>query len=257
MCAGCGNSTGAKAEVPLAPVSEKDLQSLAQKRIFFGHQSVGYNVMDGIKDLAKDHPDVKLNIVETNKPQALDHPAFIHTKIGKNEHPDLKIADFIRDIKNGIGNKADIAFFKFCYIDVNQNSDVDKLFNEYKTTMAQLEKEYPKTQFVHVTMPLCVVSAGWKSKVKALLGKSNPNLETNYLRMKYNDLLRKQYQGKEPIFDLAQAEATQENGQMDTVSKNGDAVPCLVPEYSFDGNHLNEIGRKQVARRLVEVLAKL
>jgi hypothetical protein len=241
----------------VAPVSENDLQSLAQKRIFFGHQSVGYNVMDGIKDLAKDHPGVKINIVETNKPEALDHPAFIHAKIGENEHPDLKIADFIRDMENGIGNKADVAFFKFCYLDVNENTDVDKLFNDYKTTMAGLEKQYPTTRFIHVTMPLRVVSTGWKSKVKALLGKTNPNWGTNALRMRYNDLLRKEYAGKEPIFDLAQAESTEENGQVNTVIKGGKAVPCLVPEYSFDGNHLNEIGRKRAATQLVKLLAKL
>ena len=30
-------------------------EKLAQKKIYFGHQSVGFNIMEGIKDVMKEH----------------------------------------------------------------------------------------------------------------------------------------------------------------------------------------------------------
>ena len=47
---------------------------LAQKKIFFGHRSVGYNIIDGIKDIMAERPYIKLNIVETSDPAQVDHP---------------------------------------------------------------------------------------------------------------------------------------------------------------------------------------
>ena len=41
-------------------------EKLSQKKIYFGHQSVGFNIMDGVQDLMKEHPAIKLNIVETS-----------------------------------------------------------------------------------------------------------------------------------------------------------------------------------------------
>ena len=40
-------------------------EKLSQKKIYFGHQSVGFNIIDGIKDLMKENPQIKLNIIET------------------------------------------------------------------------------------------------------------------------------------------------------------------------------------------------
>jgi len=40
-------------------------ENLSQKKIYFGHKSVGFNIIDGIKDVMKENPQIKLNIVET------------------------------------------------------------------------------------------------------------------------------------------------------------------------------------------------
>ncbi len=40
-------------------------QKLSTKKIYFAHQSVGFNIMEGIQDVMVEHPEIKLNIVET------------------------------------------------------------------------------------------------------------------------------------------------------------------------------------------------
>ena len=59
----------------------------------------------------------------------------------------------------GIGEKSDVAFLKFCYLDAGVLSDAEKMFNEYRNAMSALQKKYPDTIFIHFTMPLISPSA--------------------------------------------------------------------------------------------------
>ena len=52
----------------LKDVPESTWKTLSKKKIFFGHQSVGFDIIDGIKDIMKENPQIKLNIVETSNP---------------------------------------------------------------------------------------------------------------------------------------------------------------------------------------------
>jgi len=55
-----------RVELPsIGDVPEAYWQILAGERIFFGHQSVGYNIIDGITDVMNEYDHIKLNIVET------------------------------------------------------------------------------------------------------------------------------------------------------------------------------------------------
>ena len=58
-------------------------EKLSQKKIYFGHQSVGNNIMDGVNDLMKENPQIKLNIVETNDPSNFSKPIFVNSNDGK------------------------------------------------------------------------------------------------------------------------------------------------------------------------------
>ena len=65
----CGNGEKMSEKANKLP-SIKDVpnsawKKLSQKKIYFGHQSVGYNIIDGIKDIMKEYPQINLNIVET------------------------------------------------------------------------------------------------------------------------------------------------------------------------------------------------
>lgn len=234
-------------------ISETEMKKIAEKKIYFGHQSVGYNILDGINDILKQNPGVKLNIVESNDPNIFNKPVFAHSSIVQNDNPELKVNDFVNYIKKGIGNNADIAFFKFCYVDINNTTDVERIFSVYKETMERLKREYPKTKFIHVTVPLTVSNPTIKSFIKKLIGKQDNNLKRN----QFNDKLLKEYDGKDPIFDLARAESTYPDGNRVSFTDGEKRYYSLAPEYTDDGGHLNERGRKVVARELLKFLSNI
>jgi hypothetical protein len=228
-------------------------QKLAEKRIFFGHQSVGYNIVDGMKKIEEQVPGLKLHIVEIKGATELNGAVFAHASIGENGDPHSKMQAFTEYMEKGIGAKADIAFFKFCYLDINAYSDIDKAFIEYKDTMGQLEKRYPRIQFIHTTVPLTESKTTVRSLIKAALGKEDNNIKRN----RFNDMLRKEYGGKEPLFDIAQAESILPDGSRSAFTKSGTTYYSLAAEYTDDGGHLNELGQQAVAQELLILLAKL
>lgn len=230
--------------------------ALASKKIFFGHQSVGGNIIDGMKDLMKQDPALKLKIKETADKAAFNAPVFAHARVGKNTRPLTKIEDFARQMDSGVGNAAEIAFFKFCYVDIDSGTDVNALFSRYKETIEALKKKYPKTMIVHVTVPLTVIQSGPKALLKRVLGKPI-GYEANAKRHQYNELLKSEYASSEPIFDLALAEATTADGKIVRHNYNGQSILALAPEHTDDGDHLNVNGRSLVARRLIEFLSGL
>ena len=233
-------------------------KKLSQKKIYFGHQSVGFNIIDGIKDLMKKNPEIKLNIIETSSPADFTKGVFAHSRVGKNKLPESKADSFADIINDGLGNSADIAFFKFCYVDINSQTDVNKVFKHYKETMAKLKNNYPKTKFVHFTIPLEITKISLKTRIKMLIGKKDIwELDSNIRKNKYNELLIKEYKDKEPVFDIAKFESTYSNGKRSTFTKQDKTWFSLAPEYTYDDGHLNETGRGKVAEQLLILLVNL
>ncbi|MFW6139298.1 MAG: SGNH/GDSL hydrolase family protein [Spirochaetota bacterium] len=244
--------------------SINDIQNTSWERvagytIFFGHQSVGYNIIDGIQDILNENKNgnIHLNIVETADAEDFTAPVFAHARVGTNTQPISKVDAFARVIKDGIGSKADIAFFKLCYVDFDAESNVHKVFDYYKTKMAELKKRYPRLTFVHVTVPLTTCQTGLKAAVKKILGRSLWGYEDNIKRNQFNDLLRKQYSEDNLLFDLALIESTFPDGTRNVQKKDSQSFYALVPEYTDDGGHLNEKGRRIVAEQLLVFLAGL
>jgi len=234
-------------------INEDMLKKVAAKKIYFGHQSVGYNILDGVNDILKNEPGIKINMVKTSDPSAFSSAVFAHDNVGLNDDPLSKLVDFERKLKQGIGNSADIAFFKFCYVDIIRGTDTERIFSEYKSAMERFKKEYPRTTFVHVTVPLTVPTPPLKAFVKRLLGREENNINRNI----FNDMLRKEYEGKEPLFDLAKVESTYTDGSRAVFKRGGASYFSLVPEYTDDGGHLGEKGRKVVALEFIRFLSSL
>ena len=233
-------------------------KKLAQKKIYFGHRSVGNNIIDGIKDVMKEYNEIRLDIVETTDPSDLGSALFAHSKVGKNGDPNSKIDAFARLMEQTIGGKADIAFFKFCFADIKAKMDIYKVFADYKSTMLLLKNKYPKTTFVHFTVPLVTTKATWKTWIKKLIKKEFIwEYDHNVARNKYNELVRKEYDGNEPVFDLAKIESAYSDGKRSSFTRTGKTYFSLAPNYSHDGGHLNEVGRKIVAEQLLILLANL
>jgi len=238
-------------------ISASQWDYLANKRIFFGHQSVGYNIVQGMEDILRDNQQIKLTVIENAQQGQTGQASFAHSRVGRNEDPESKMLDFALKMDEGVGKGSDIAFFKLCYIDINPSTDIQKAFSLYKNTMDRLKTKYPDVTFVHVTTPLGVSAANWKTMIKELLGKEIWAYETNIARNRYNDLIREEYKGKEPIFDLARIESTYPDGKRSSFTKSGETYYSLVPGYTYDYGHLNETGRRIVAQELLIFLANV
>jgi hypothetical protein len=237
-------------------VPEATLKKLAQKRIYFGHQSVGFDIVAGVEAIAMEQPGAGLKIVEARAPDALRTPALAHAKNGRNEDPLGKIQDFTATLeRDGLGATTDIALFKFCYVDFPPGTDVDKVFAEYKGALAHLRQAYPSVRLVHVTSPLTVVQSGPKAVLKRVLGRPVGGAEANVVRERFNALMRAEYAGREPLFDLARVESTLPDGRTVTFQSGGKTFPALAGEYSSDGKHLNPAGARWVASHFLQTLA--
>jgi len=230
---------------------------LLHERIFFGHQSVGENILNGIEMVApnfKDHTyDMKnLSINDYSK------SGLFHSRIGNNHDPKSKIAEFDRIVRERFNGKLDIAFVKLCFVDINRDSDIVAIFDYYKKTLQDLEETYPNIKFVHFTLPLRTNAETWKTKLKKLLGRGNLwEYADNIKRNQYSQLLLDEYQGKEPVFDLSKIESTDLDGKRVTFTVNGQTYYALADELSTDGGHLNEQGSRIVASNLLEFLFEL
>ena len=238
-------------------IPDSEWKKLSEKKIYFGHQSVGFNIINGIKDLMKQNPQIKLNIVETSDPSEFNTPLFAHSRVGTNKEPNSKIHAFSEDMKGSLGEMTDIAFFKFCYVDVMSGTNPLALFTTYRNTMQALKEAFPDITFIHVTVPLRIVQRGPKAWIKKIIGRAIGGYSDNIKRNMYNAFLRQEYQGKEPIFNLAKIESTFPDGTRSSFKKDGEEYHCLVAAYTNDGGHLNGKGRKIVAEQLLVFLAGL
>lgn len=233
-------------------------ENLSKKAIYFGHQSVGFNIMEGVQDIIKTHPAVHLSVVETTDAATVGPGVFAHSKVGRNMQPEVKIADFRKFLGEGVGQKADFAALKFCYVDIDRNSDVRGLFKAYVEAIESIKKQYPALTIIHFTLPLTVSKTTWKTRIKKLIGKTDLwEYADNIKRNEYNSLLLEKYTGKELILDIAQIESTRPDGTRQAFSLKGLTYYSMAPEYTSDGGHLNENGRKKVAEQLLISLANL
>lgn len=239
----------------LRAVPRERWQRLAQKNIFFGHQSVGQNIIEGLGLVMKAEPSIGLNIEETADPAAFSGPIFAHFPIGHNRDPKGKIDDFRRLLESGIGRVADIAFFKFCFVDVDRKTDIGELLDHYERTIADLTAEFPQLTVIAVTVPLTNHSPGIKARIKRLLGRGPAVKEDNVQRNLANTRIRQKY--GTAVWDLSKAEAVTDTERQVSFSDGRNAHPLLNPAYSKDGGHLNAVGSQAVACSLLVYLASL
>ncbi|MCU0822232.1 MAG: hypothetical protein MUC95_07150 [Spirochaetes bacterium] len=249
-----GNEMNNDKSNKLKNIKSEKLERLSSKKIFFGHQSIGFEIIDGIEIIQRINPDLKFKIIESNNPADFSKYNFLHSRVGMNCNPKSKIDAFTRYINNGIGNTADFAFFKLCFVDVDDNTDIADVFNYYKNSMEKLKIKYPKTKFIHFTMPLVSEKlpflTGIKNIIKHFMNRYIVSSKLNNKRNQYNELLRNEYKNTGELFDLAMYESVkEENIHGQTPRTDGNEAMCY--EYTYDGGHLNEKGRVMIAQQLL------
>lgn len=224
-------------------ISADELGRAAQVTTFFGHMSVGNNILGGLKQLheAKSVAQPEVLRIEPGDPtpQLSEGGTLVHALIGPNGEPEAKLANFDAALRAGLADQVDVALIKFCYLDVTKNTDVEALFQDYQAVLDALERDYPKVRFLHTTVPVTTPPSGIKANLKALLqGQDNP------AREQYNALVRAAYPA-DRLLDVAAVEGT---------APDGTRRPELYPGYSNDGSHLNATGSALVAADFVRLL---
>ena len=263
MTADTINST-ALASAPLADAVDSRpatnaadaMQSLAGRRIYFAHQSVGGNILEGIERLRVAHATPGFRVVEARDPSTVDGPALVHFLAGRNADPASKNADFLAMLDARPAPDSGVALLKYCYLDMRADGDPATVFSEYKATVAAARARHPDLTIVHVTMPLTTVEGSGKALLKRLTGRMTSR-DLARKRQQYNVLLRREYGGREPIFDIAALESTRPDGARVAFRQGGETIYTLAPDYTDDGGHLNATGQQLVAGRLLAFLATL
>jgi hypothetical protein len=237
-----------------AVVTSDELTTATQARVFFGHQSVGMNILEGVPGVFSQHgvpgPDIQQG---RTAPTSLG--GFIEQDaIGENTQPMKKIQDFDAAIRGGLGKDLDVAMMKFCYVDIAPTTDVNALFTAYRDTISALERDYPTVTFIKVTVPV-TAEPGLLSKVKArVLGGGEMSQAASVQRQRLNELIRQQY-ADDHLFDLAAVESTAPDGTRSTGSYQGSHYATLYAGYSSDGGHLNAQGSRIAAAAWLKAIA--
>ncbi|MBP7507593.1 MAG: hypothetical protein KA807_07225 [Prolixibacteraceae bacterium] len=246
-----GGSEGNEMNKMYLKQGELDLSRLVGSKIFFAHQSVGYNIVSGIENILKESGVADIKVIEITDPNQFSEAVFGHMKIGQNKDPFSKLADFRLKMESGIGERTTIACFKFCYVDVTRDTNLESVMRFYSKTFDYLEKKFPKTVFIHFTVPLLVQPRGFLITLKRKLGISvNDDLD-NVARNNFNDLLRAKY--RERVFDMARFESEYDKQNETFIYKN-QKYTSLLPIFTDDGGHLNGLGARVIAYELLSYL---
>ena len=229
---------------------------LSRKKIYFGHRSVGNNIIDGIKNLIGENPQIKLNITQPTDKIEKKNGFFMHSMIKQNASPKIIAIDYEQLQENLNGSSFDIVLIRFTPF--YDETEMDGIFADYKQALNQLKNKYPNTIFIHGTYPLTRSKTTWKTWIKKIIGKKeiweyDQNIKVN----EFNNSLRKEYLGKDPFFDLARFQSTYPDGRRSTFTKEGKTYFHMVPDFTYDNVHLNENARRMIAERLLLYMISL
>jgi hypothetical protein len=222
-----------------------------QLHIVFGHQSVGGNVLAGVRALAHEQ-HIELPI--SDNALTGDTVVIRQFHIGENGNPASKLVAFHSALTQGAANYANVAQMKFCYVDFPANVDPAALANDYIRETAELAVLYPRVAFIVTTAPLTTIQTGPKAWLKHLLGKQPAGYAENLRRHEFNQILRSHYGSDARLFDLAAIESLQGNSAFVI---NGKTTEALSPALTDDGGHLNDLGQRLVASAWIRHLSNM
>ncbi|HTJ84779.1 MAG TPA: hypothetical protein VL400_23835 [Polyangiaceae bacterium] len=218
---------GAEAVAAFDTMSDFDKSRVKHARIFFGHQSVGANILDGARSLGfPSRP-----ITGTHD---FDAPALGEAPLLENHEPLRKVKSFDAFVST-FGDRVDAVGMKLCWVDFYEPEKLVGLREAYAAEVDSLRKRYPKVAVFHVTPPLAT-----KEPVE------------NGDRVAFGRWLISTYAQKDVVFDLEAVESMSSAG-MPCVSRG---VPALCTEYAADDGHLNAVGAQRAAKAFIVALGR-
>lgn len=234
-------------------------QSLSEKRIFFGHQSIGQDIILGVEEILRAHPEIPINVLEMIDSRPVNEAAIYHKRIGRNTRPQSKINSFRNVMDSNTNPQFDIALMKFCYVDITSSSVPEEVFEHYERSLSALHEKYPETSFLHATVPIESVPRTLAGRFKGLVKevvRAPGVLEDNASRQRFNELIRRRHGGGDALFDIALCEAVGPNGRLNYKLLGNDKIYFMDAAYSEeDGGHLGPEGRVRVGEQFLMTLA--
>lgn len=238
-----------------APLTSRRASTGISVRVFFGHQSVGADLLTGLSEL---QPAARMSVVETRSPaRHAQRELLAHARIGSNTDPASKIDDFCALLRSGIAHDVDFALFKFCYVDVTTVAAAHAVFERYAHAMSGITTEFPNLTLGHMTIPLRCPAEGVLARVRERISGPDPEHARNRARATFNARLVEKYSASAPLFDLAGFESRLPDGSRHGRNEPAGFVPALAPAYTEDGGHLNARGRRIAAHAFLEFLDKM
>lgn len=231
------------------------IEKVSAMKIYFGHQSVGRNILAGMEAWEKE-TGMSMEIIESREFSTVPETGFVHFAIGHNGDPRGKVDDFVSLMGQVRPEENPIAFFKFCYVDVTSETDVESEYTYFKENMLELIDRYPNIRFIASTVPYTFVQSGPKSLVKKVLGKDPYGAPENIKRNEFNEMILSDLGTIMPVFDLAALESTLPDGSVETYRYKGAEYPCLPDLYRSDYGHLNSVGSKMISFNLLAFLSE-
>lgn len=221
--------------VTASAVTSNDLRDFAATRVYFGHQSVGWNVLDGVSRVYAARHMTPPVVVDGLAAMPRAGGAIAQDEIGSNGDPNSKMADVAGALAGS--PDVDVAVMKFCFVDVTSGTDADELFKRYRAMVAEISTRSPGVRLVHTTVPL-----------------TTDDPKANVVRQRYNSLLRASY--GQAVFDLARIESTRPDGSRVKGRVSGERYFALYRRYAADEGHLNARGSRRAALEFIEVVAR-
>ncbi|GAA0335781.1 SGNH/GDSL hydrolase family protein [Micropruina glycogenica] len=239
----------------VARATAANMQTVESARVFFAHQSVGDNVLEALPTIFRSAQLSSPTTIELGAKLPQSGGFIVHTHIGSNGEPLGKIADFDHILRAGLAESIDVAMLKLCFVDFNAETDVNVIFESYKSTMASLAASYPDVRFVYTTVPL-MADRDLYGRLKALLGRGQEyDPAHNAARERYNALVRAEYAGTGRLFDVAAVQAVGHGDMLRYKSSSSGEFLAMDPALTSDGGHLNQDGADLVARNWLAVIA--
>lgn len=220
-------------------LTAQELTAVKSKRIMFGHQSVGGNMVSGISALYNSYSVTPITQIDTDMINSASGGFFADFYVGENTFPLGKITDFNTYVRR-YSTKLDVAFFKWCFLDIQSGTNIQQVFSSYKTTMDTLAADFPNIKFVYVTPAL----DQW-------------NTDSALKREQLANMIRQQYGSTGRVFDLAKVESTRPDGTRVSGGSGANVYYQLADEYTSDGGHLNATGIRTADKALFKLLASL
>src|SRR5215471_4884133 len=114
LLAACGRAPSPEHAMQVTLPTPAELQRVASLRIVFAHQSVGNNILDGVRTISE-RENVPLRI-DNARSDTTTTPGIVHFMVGENGKPESKIADFTKTLGAKPFGNVDVALMKFCFV---------------------------------------------------------------------------------------------------------------------------------------------